>query len=554
MDGLDEYEGNHEDIIKVLRDFSSSPNIKLCISSRPWNVFVDAFKHSEFVLKLEDMTKGDMRSYVDKELTQDEHFRKIVDADKRCHNLAPQITDRAHGVWLWVYLVVRNLLRDIKGEEEYPFLQRRLDSFPQELEQYFAKMLNNIDRIYLEETSEIFLLTIEAVKPLPVLAFKMLALIRDNAEYALESKIQPVHHAEAVELRSKWERLINSRCKDLLEITTRADEPTFLRYRVDFLHRTVRDFLRDNYQKELRARADQRFDSIRTLCDIFLALVKSLPIADQFIARLDQLFGLVDELLYYAREMQLNSGESNERLLNELDRVCAVHGQSCGSHWTNARDPSRTSKWLKEYGQCNFVALAIQSRLSAYVKAYLRSHPDALENKRGRPLLDYALRPVRVMPESLQYQKQYAGSMIDIPTIRLLLSYGADPNQRISIYENQSVWGLFLGMCYASADRASPHVKATIWEAFEILIHSGANINVRITLPHKAKFHNVGTTSRYKQDVLAEKEQRVLTIYDVVNTLFGEHQLPLLTSLIAETSEQRSDLAAGTWWRWLGWR
>lgn len=42
VDGLDEYDGEHVDIINVLRRFASSPSFKLCVSSRPWNVFVEA--------------------------------------------------------------------------------------------------------------------------------------------------------------------------------------------------------------------------------------------------------------------------------------------------------------------------------------------------------------------------------------------------------------------------------------------------------------------------------------------------------------------------------
>jgi hypothetical protein len=133
VDGLDEYEGDDEDIISLLQDLASSPSVKICVSSRPWNAFLDAFDDSEWKLVLEDLTRNDMRKYVQTILVQNKAYRKINEEDPRCETLVPQISQKAQGVWLWVYLVVRDLLRDLKAEEEYPLLQRRLDSFPNEV-------------------------------------------------------------------------------------------------------------------------------------------------------------------------------------------------------------------------------------------------------------------------------------------------------------------------------------------------------------------------------------------------------------------------------------
>ena len=48
VDGLDEYDGDDEDTIALLQELTSSPSVKICISSRPWNAFPDAFDHSEW--------------------------------------------------------------------------------------------------------------------------------------------------------------------------------------------------------------------------------------------------------------------------------------------------------------------------------------------------------------------------------------------------------------------------------------------------------------------------------------------------------------------------
>lgn len=35
IDGLDEYDGDHEDVIQLLHDLARGKNVKICASSRP---------------------------------------------------------------------------------------------------------------------------------------------------------------------------------------------------------------------------------------------------------------------------------------------------------------------------------------------------------------------------------------------------------------------------------------------------------------------------------------------------------------------------------------
>jgi hypothetical protein len=39
VDGLDEYEGDHRDIIQIMDVLSASTKMKICVSSRPWSIF-----------------------------------------------------------------------------------------------------------------------------------------------------------------------------------------------------------------------------------------------------------------------------------------------------------------------------------------------------------------------------------------------------------------------------------------------------------------------------------------------------------------------------------
>jgi hypothetical protein len=74
IDGLDEYDGEHTDIIRILQNSANSPSIKLCVPSRPWNPFIEAFS-GRWIKKmlLQDFTKADIKLYVKN------HSRKIAD-------------------------------------------------------------------------------------------------------------------------------------------------------------------------------------------------------------------------------------------------------------------------------------------------------------------------------------------------------------------------------------------------------------------------------------------------------------------------------------------
>ncbi|KAF2501406.1 hypothetical protein BU16DRAFT_569487 [Lophium mytilinum] len=480
VDGLDEYEGDNEEIIGLLQGLTKSQNIKLCVSSRPWNAFIDAFDQSKWKLVLEDLTRDDMREYVHNLLAKDPTFARVAKQDPRCNSLVPQIAGKAHGVWLWVYLVVRDLLRDLKGEEEYPFLQRRLDSFPEELEKYFEDILGRIDKIYREETAMIFLTAVEAVRPFPVLALKYLHMEHESPDFALKLAMSPVSDDEVVSSVKRWRKLLNSRCRDLLEVNIYPYDGTFLKYKVGFLHRTVRDFLRDNYHSELRNRLSADFNARKTLCSVLIALIKALPGPTDSLDRLNQLFGLVDELLHYAREIEHQIASSNTALVNELDRVMTLHANDSKVHWTNSRDrikmPSAT---LRDYGQCSFLSLAIQARLRCYVTKELEANQGIIFQKRGRPLLDYALRPMRGTLAELPHQHMYQDLNINVKMVEALLKSGSDPNQKVQIYRGESVWALFLLSCFENADLVSAHVKSTWYGAAETMVEHGADPAVK---------------------------------------------------------------------------
>lgn len=84
IDGLDEYEGDrngsHAEIARLFRTMACSANIKICLSSRPWLVFEDAFRFSPS-LRLQDLTSGDIFQYVEDKLNGHDRMVQLLEQD-----------------------------------------------------------------------------------------------------------------------------------------------------------------------------------------------------------------------------------------------------------------------------------------------------------------------------------------------------------------------------------------------------------------------------------------------------------------------------------------
>ncbi|CAG5152839.1 uncharacterized protein ALTATR162_LOCUS2933 [Alternaria atra] len=490
IDGLDEYNGAEEDIVEVLKFLSASEAIKVCASTRPRSVYQKFFSNSSRTFDIAKFTKDDMRRHVRLRLSENANFRCLETTEFACKDLMERIAELAHGVWLWVFLITRDLEQAVNRDEDVAMLWKIVDQLPPDLKAYFQRIIQSVRPQYLEEMSQIFLITVDELQPLPLYAFSLLEQQRLDNSFAVKTPVQPLFEEHLLDQYPRWKSLIQNRCSDLL-VVSEERHPVFLSHPVDFLHRTVRDFLQDNYYKQLKDNLKNEFSATATLCKICLALLKSLPNVDfESKESINRVIGLTDELLYYAYETERSDQSSDVPLLevlDEVDRTNSHHASKIRNHWTHGRDPG-TARGLDVYREgdsCNFLALAVQSRLVKYVHAKLKADPSNMQ-KRGRPLLDYALRPHRKTPISMPYHSKREDPSLNIDMVRLLLEHGADPNQAVHLNGSKTVWALFLLSLYESTNRATgvaqssnipPSLTEARYQACELLIQYGAHKN-----------------------------------------------------------------------------
>jgi hypothetical protein len=150
VDALDEREPQDKlgELAKEILWISQLPNVKLCVSHRPWAVFTRKFEHAS-TLQLHLMTLGDMEIYVRGRLTAVEEetgwstdFGSQTQAAER---FVHKVAHDAEGVFLWVELVVKAICSEMRKGKQLHQLDDIYLEFPTDLDNYFQNLI--FDRI-----------------------------------------------------------------------------------------------------------------------------------------------------------------------------------------------------------------------------------------------------------------------------------------------------------------------------------------------------------------------------------------------------------------------
>lgn len=101
IDGLDEYDGDPTDIVQYFKDLSlCSKRAKFCLSRRPWPDFLEIYREA-LGLKVQDMTRDDIRLYIIDKLEKNRHMQQLLAEDsENASGLIKEVTEKAVGVFL----------------------------------------------------------------------------------------------------------------------------------------------------------------------------------------------------------------------------------------------------------------------------------------------------------------------------------------------------------------------------------------------------------------------------------------------------------------------
>jgi hypothetical protein len=237
IDGLDEFEGDKDELLDLVFKFSSKKNVKICTASRPWVEFVSRF-HGVPQLLMENLTRHDIITYVEGQLSSSREFAAMRTYEAEgAKRIAEGIIEKASGVFLWVYVVVSMLLQGCRDGDHMKVLLEKLDSLPPELDEMFDKILQQVNPQHEQEASELFQFVRAQPKQSTLISLYWSRLTLDEvagAEIREFSTEEARYHAE------KMRRNLLSRCKCLLDVPAHIElSPTV---QVTWLHRTAREY------------------------------------------------------------------------------------------------------------------------------------------------------------------------------------------------------------------------------------------------------------------------------------------------------------------------
>lgn len=268
IDGLDEHQGDnlsHESLANQLVSWASLDNVKIMCSARPYTVFMEAFREAGDVIEFHTLTRSDISNFVEVKFTEALAKPKLLEAQRNCLGLLEDITANAQGIFLWASMVVRTLINqalDQDGSEKA--LRRRLHECVERdsLDSLFELILQRVDRATYVQMRSNMVLYLAAhnpfESPLNALIFSWLDEL-DWFQGSFDAKLwadpcgKQDYSGEGIAPRiQRVKSLLHQLTQGLLEVVDTHDPAPYFRYRVDFYHRSVRDFLREHWKTGAR--------------------------------------------------------------------------------------------------------------------------------------------------------------------------------------------------------------------------------------------------------------------------------------------------------------
>ncbi|KAF2250663.1 hypothetical protein BU26DRAFT_268078 [Trematosphaeria pertusa] len=464
IDGLDEYDGDESEIIQILQHIARLPHIKLCVSSRPWPCFEDAFGlDAVSKLYLHNLTVDDIRQFARDKLEDIPGSGLLKQEHQAFADLISKITRRAHGVFLWVFLVVRSLRKGVENGDNIPLLLRRLEEMPSDLGPFFDKLIQSVDSVYREQMATMFEVAIRAPEPMCILTYWFL----DEGSYSTQNELPPPDLLRIIALEDQMNRRLSVRYKGLLEA---AGVPGARK--VNFIHRTVRDYLQWKGVHRLLARQDSQAATKAS---------RALAMHAEYCSRSKSGRGFNSQdfayFLVFARWAAAESGYFDWALFKKVEE-----------HQTGAFDDSDPHILVK----------TVHYGFTAYLE-YRLSQDRTLIHRLSKHLLRAAFDI-----QSWRVNSTF-GIQSSCDTLSWLLHNGADPNVRTT---NDTLFAQFLSETGAAARRSTKPWAYEQWKR-----------SLSILLRHGAKFDEVFDDSRFIEALPQIGISKNGGIYDLADTV-----------------------------------
>ena len=526
IDGLDEFDGQYDSVIKAITDLSDQRHVKICVSSRPLLAFERAFNGNP-CLRLQDLTVHTIREYTNRQLSHlvPQHLSYNGSAQHRAERLLNMIVKRADGVFLWAVIATREVRDGLQGMVDLHELEKAIEVLPPELESLFMLVLRRIKPAFQRDAAkflQIILLTYDVHDILTYdnhnLDLCRLHLISSQQESQDAPFVyQNVAMSELSEgCRTLRIRLL-SHTAGLLELTPsgkcasryckREDWDPITFTRVNFIHRTVRDFLMNNNEAKSFLNHKGLNEAQVHLCIARGTLAHLAQHSEGDAVMLDRywphpMLDPFQNLLGHVSRAERLSGGAQSNFIQSLDYASLVRGYTitespCGFFVPfQAFSKNEAGTLVDVVGMAAAAGMTIyvceQLGLSASFAGYYSSLPDLEEYSASRAALaNLSWKMLDQLPDSIQSGNTLSPCSVYRQALSKCLQWEEDLQVNMSPdeqAENHSLAESYMLCCCV------PTVPIS-FDLVRILLRAGANPMVRVRMKKTSTIFNVGSSS-----------------------------------------------------------
>ncbi|KAK3312753.1 hypothetical protein B0H66DRAFT_607812 [Apodospora peruviana] len=392
IDGLDEFDVHPKEVvslIEVISSASSGDGVKICVASRPWVEFDDAYRDVP-KLQMDLFTHADMKTYV---LYNFSGCRALSDLRKlypiETAQLEQDIAQKANGVFIWLKVVVDALMESATEGAGISELQGILESLPSNISQLYDAIWARIPE-HNRRRGAVLLRLVQITADYCQLNWS-LAWLADEYAFRQYDDIATEHTmisgvsmetdvAFVNDFCAILKRKLASRTRGLLEIGRPGNTIGTNEGVVNFTHRTAQDWARGNEVLDgLIQQCGDSFDPYLFLVEMFTIWLT--PERLQLMSKTHLWEKAIEPTLWYGSRITTSGPSQNiDKLVRALDvfgaRVDVALAQRNGrSVWTGSIPLT-----IREN---DFVGLAARFAILPYLQAKAAEDERILFRLRG---------------------------------------------------------------------------------------------------------------------------------------------------------------------------
>lgn len=389
VDALDEHDGNHRDLISILVEWAQASEaatlfqLRLCVAGRPENVFKIAFRTCPG-FAIQDHTTNNIRHYTEDRIGKEQFGTSTEDDIKATAPLVNEIVRKANGVFLWVTLVVNEMVEGLCEGDTITELRQLLSEIPQELEDLYTRAIRRIPRKlssalgkHKYEVYVVFQIAMHAQNPLSISQFMGAVFCTTYGE----SSVDDIRAMSQDQL----ERPLNSKSAGLLE-TVPSNDPDAEEC-VQFIHQTTKEYMSSSSGQTLLMESLSERDLESGTLFILRYLISRIT-SNQ---RIEKIFGW-DNFPVYAKTLETRqhvpAGQLFEPVMDSRDHLDDLGHTAALNNLVFARDrwPYDTRNVFLRSRDFHFVMYYLLSNLSLSLRRYIANHRGCIDQNSSNHL------------------------------------------------------------------------------------------------------------------------------------------------------------------------